>query len=55
MSGITKYEAIMALEKLSQGIKNNTLKPSEWILVGELIEWHRWIKGEKKLPCRLKT
>lgn len=49
---ITKYEAIRALRYLIQGMKDETLLPSEYIFVGELLEWHQWIKGNRQIKLK---
>ncbi len=46
---ITKREVIRAVRLLLQGMKDETLSPSEYILVGELLEWHQWFKGNRQI------
>lgn len=43
-----KTEIIRAIKYLIQGMKDETLLSSEYILVGELLEWHQWMKGNRK-------
>ena len=44
---MTKWMVIRALKILIRGLEDQTLSPDEYILVGELLEWHKWYKGER--------
>ena len=36
-----KHMIMRAIKQLMKGMEENTLMPSEYILIGELLEWHR--------------
>lgn len=38
---MSKQEVIKAIRYLLDGMDDMTLLPSEWILIGELLAWHR--------------
>ena len=47
LSPSNKAEIMRGLRLLQKGLEEGTLDPDEYILVGELLEWHQWMIGNR--------